>query len=312
MRTQSKGFVLLSVVWVVALLTIIVLGFGHRAMLERRVAAHNMDRIQAQYLARGATQRGMVELRNKAALDRFMGRPGRTSFDQRWKNPPDLIEDEAIFLLGGEYEVEDEICEYRIRDEEGLISVNHAPREVLENLDGLGFRAVGEIMSRRQSTTGRGQAFMSIEEIRNLDGVDDRYWEGTRDRPGLRDVLTVWGTDGRININTAPAAVLEAIPELDGGDVELILSAMGRDEDGLDAARGRGVRDIAVFLDELNFSVDKRASVERHGKVDSSFFTVTGVASQRRGTIQAKSVAAVEIRDEDITVLEWREDYGGA
>lgn len=311
MRTQSKGFVLISVVWVVALLMIIVLGFGHRAMLERRVAAHNMDRIQAQYMARGAVQRGMVELRNKAALDRLMGLSGRTSFDQRWKNPPDLIEEES-FLLGGEYEVEDEICEYQIRDEEGLISVNHAARDVLENLDGLGFRAAGEIVSRRESTGRHQRAFMSIEEIRNLDGVDDRYWEGAEDRPGLRDLLTVWGSDGRININTASAGVLEAIPELDSGDVNLLLAAMGRDELGEEAATGRGVGNIAHFLDELNLSVDKRAAIERYGRVDSSTFTVTGVASQRRGTIQAKSVAVVEIRDENIRVLEWREDYGGA
>ena len=311
MRTDSNGFVLISVVWVVALLTIIVLGFGHRAMLERRVAAHNMDRIQAQYMARGAVQRGMVELRNKAAMDRLMGLSGRTSFDQRWKNPPDLIE-EGSFLLGGEYEVEDEICEYQIRDEEGLISVNHAARDLLENLEGIGFRAAGEIVSRRESTGRHQRAFMSIEEIRNLDGVDDRYWEGAEDRPGLRDLLTVWGSDGRININTAPAAVLEAIPELDSGDVDLLLNAMGRDERGEEAARGNGIGNIAHFLDDLHLSVDKRAAIERYGRVDSSTFTVTGVASQRRGAIQAKSVAAVEVRDQDIRVLEWREDYGGA
>lgn len=311
MKTDSKGFVLISVVWVVALLMIIVLGFSHRAMLERRVSAHNMDRLQAQYMARGAVQRGMVELRNKAALDRLMGLSGRTSFDQRWKNPPDLIEEES-FLLDGEYEVEDEICEYRIRDEEGLISVNHAARDVLENLEGLGFRAAGEIISRRESTGRRQRAFMSIEEIRNLDGVDDRYWEGTEDRPGLQDLLTVWGSDGRININTASAGVLEAIPELESSDVELLLAAMGRDEEGEQAGTGQGMGNIANFLDDLNLSVDKRAAIERYGRVDSSTFSVTGVASQRRGTIQAKSVAVVEIRDEDTRVLEWREDYGGA
>ena len=311
MKTDSKGFVLISVVWVVALLTIIVLGFGHRAMLERRVAAHNMDRIQAQHMARGAVQRGMVELRNKAAVDRLMGLSGRTSFDQRWKNPPDLIEEE-IFQLGGEYEIENEICEYEIQDEEGLISVNHAARDLLEHLEGRGFRAAGEIVSRRESTGRHQRAFMSIEEIRNLDGVDDRYWEGAEDRPGLRDLLTVWGSDGRININTAPAAVLEAIPELDSGDVDLLLNAMGRDERGEEAARGNGIGNIAHFLDDLHLSVDKRAAIERYGRVDSSTFTVTGVASQRRGAIQAKSVAAVEVRDQDIRVLEWREDYGGA
>ncbi len=311
MRTDSKGFVLISVVWIVALLTIIVLGFSHRAMLERRVAAHNMDRIQAQYMARGAVQRGMVELRNKAAMDRLMGLSGRTSFDQRWKNPPSLIE-EAIFDLGGEYEVEDEICEYKIRDEEGLICVNHAARAVLENLEGIGFRAAGEIVSRRESTGRNQRAFMSIEEIRHLDGVDDRDWEGTEDRPGLRDLLTVWGSDGRININTAPAGVLEAIPELDSGDVQLLLDAMGRDELGEEAATGDGIGNIAYFLDDLRLSADKKSAIERYGRVDSSRFTVTGAASQRRGAVQAKSVAAVEIRDQNITVLEWREDYGGA
>ena len=55
LRTQHRGgFVLVSVLWILAILTVISLGFARRAMLERRMAWYALDREQAQQMARAA------------------------------------------------------------------------------------------------------------------------------------------------------------------------------------------------------------------------------------------------------------------
>ncbi len=306
----SRGFVLVSVMWVLALLTVMTIGFGHRAVLERRVAAFHVDRLQAQYMARGAAERGVVELRNKGAMDRIRGTSGRTSFDQSWHNPPDLLHDERAFSLGGEVETADEICTFYIRDEEGRISVNHAPREVLENVPGFSFRTVGAIMFRRESTGRNTMAFSSIEEVRNLPGLDEQLWEGTRDQAGLRDILTVWGSDGRININTAPREVLECIPDLRPSEIDEIVSITGADIRNPGASARDVFRGVDGIMEYMEISAERMASIRNYLKVDSSFFTVRGVATQRQGAIQAAAIAAVQTGGSGAAILDWREDSG--
>ncbi|MDP7638547.1 MAG: hypothetical protein QGG73_02365, partial [Candidatus Hydrogenedentes bacterium] len=49
-----RGFVLVSVLWILAILTVVSLGFANRASLERKVAWYALDQAQAQNMARGA------------------------------------------------------------------------------------------------------------------------------------------------------------------------------------------------------------------------------------------------------------------
>ncbi|MCX7634639.1 MAG: type II secretion system minor pseudopilin GspK [Syntrophales bacterium] len=49
-----------------------------------------------------------------------------------------------------------------------------------------------------------------IEELMMIKGITRELYEGTANRPGLKDLLTVYG-EGKININTAPLLVLRAL-----------------------------------------------------------------------------------------------------
>ena len=60
----------MCVLWVLAILTVVTLGFGRRVMLERRASAYSMDYAQAKQMARGAIEVGRVKLANQDALTR--------------------------------------------------------------------------------------------------------------------------------------------------------------------------------------------------------------------------------------------------
>lgn len=312
-RRPANGFVLVTVLWILAILTLVTVSFGHHALLHRRAAAFSLDHLQALYMARGAAQRGMVELRNKAFIDRLLGQAGRTSFDQRWFDPPDMFNEDKAFSLGKQIEVKDEQCRYIIRDAEGLISVNHARREVLDQIEGLSFRTVDLIFMRRGGALSiqRPQPFLAAEELSYLKGVDDAIWYGDEGEPGLRDLVTVWGDHGRININTCSQAVLECIPDLDD-EVILGIVAYRAGSDGK-----LGTSDDAAFVSlsdlpkKLPVAPDRLESIQRYCKLDSSFFTITGFATQRQGKVRAQCTAAVKVDGESVVLLDWREDVVG-
>ena len=51
-RTSPKGSVLLTTLWITAILTLLAMGIGFRASLEVRLAKYNMDKLQARFLAK--------------------------------------------------------------------------------------------------------------------------------------------------------------------------------------------------------------------------------------------------------------------
>ena len=87
----TGGFVLVTVLWVLAILTVIALGLGNRSVMERRVSWNAMDHAQALHMARGAVERGIFEVGNKRQIDFMLDQSGYTALDQRWTKPLDLL-----------------------------------------------------------------------------------------------------------------------------------------------------------------------------------------------------------------------------
>ncbi len=58
--------------------------------------------------------------------------------------------------------------------------------------------------------TAKNAPLDCIEELMMIKGITPELYAGTESRPGLKDLLTVYG-EGRININTAPLPVLRAL-----------------------------------------------------------------------------------------------------
>ncbi len=64
-----------------------------------------------------------------------------------------------------------------------------------------------------------------VEELLHIRGITSSLYYGTSSHLGLRDVVTVYGDDGKININTAPKAVLKALTSDDTDEVSDELAA---------------------------------------------------------------------------------------
>jgi general secretion pathway protein K len=80
-------------------------------------------------------------------------------------------------------------------------------------------------LSREPSYSSKNGPMEFIEELLLIRGVTSELFYGTEEFEGLNDLVTVHGDDGKININTAPAAILKALSsDLDDEMVEKMVS----------------------------------------------------------------------------------------
>lgn len=316
---RNAGFVLVTVLWVLAILSLIAVGFGRRAMMDRKATTYTLDHDRAMFRARGAVERGIAELRNKAVIDALYTQAGRTSYSQRWARPMDLLSEAGYFgkgagEKGGDGKKDDtsrDVCEYNIRDEESLICINSVDETFLTGLKLLTPAAIRKIMRRRlgdKETNEAGQGFQTIEELRTIEGIKDDEWFGDDETPGLKDLITCWG-DGKININTAKPEVLSAIPDLSEGAVDSILAYRSGDDGELFTEDDRDFADLNTISTQAEISNDDLQPVFQYCKVDSQFFTIWGVATLRQGKVHASCVATVLVQPPNATVIKWREEF---
>lgn len=313
-RDRQGGFVLVSVLWILAILTVVSLGFARRAMLERQMAWYSLDREQAQQMARGAVELAILELRNKAMLDEYNNQGGYTGLDQHWAIPVDLFQENRYFAEISESGFDDDFCVYTIEDCERRISLNHAPREIFEEFDGLHFGTIEEIIRRRTPEGSGYQAhwFPSVDELRSIQDFSSEEWYGYRDEAGMSEVFTVWGDDGRINVNTASTTVLQHIPDVDEEVVAAIIEYRSGPDGELYTADDRVFETLDVIARRLDISAEKMSPINFYCKTDSRFFRIRTQATRRRGKINAFCIVVVEMRGSMPTVLEWKEEAVGA
>lgn len=316
MRRQTgdnRGFVLVCVLWVVALLTVLILGFAHRASLERRASAYALDHAQAMAAARGAVERGALEVANRGLMIRLLPPElrGGTHLGESWANPKNLYEEGHFKDTEG---MEDDQISYIITDEDRFININAAPKEILEELKALNRSLVRRIMARREKEEHPGEGvshFQALEELRYLRGVDDDAWFGTKRQPGLKDLLTVWG-DARVNINTAPRAVLEAIPGTRTGDLDALFQYRAGNDGKLNTKDDRGFRDMEDLTVKTGIQGATREAFDRFCKCESSFFKITGLATRRKGRIRAVCSAIMGWSENGPVIIEWQEKTLGS
>ncbi len=314
-RNQSSGFVLVCVLWALAILTILTFGFARRALLDRRAAAVSCDHMQARFLARGAVERGIAEVRNEQAARWIVmesgvaapGMPGTRLPMFRWKTSANLIDGDEVFASSGGPDFADDSCVYRVEDAESRISLNTAPEEILEEIPGIGFRTVNAIVRRRGNEEGEpAEPFVAIEEVMYLTGVDEALWYGTGQRPGLRDLVTVWG-DGRINVNTASADVLRCIPDIGESVVDAIVSYRVGGDGELHTEDDRTFSSFTTMPGILDVGPEELAPVVEYCSLEPHFYRITGRATRRRGKVSAECTAVVAVFEGHQITMDWRE-----
>ena len=105
-------------------------------------------------------------------------------------------------------------------DEERKVNINTADADTLKGLHPALTDAVVEQVIVRRKT----RPFAVVNELALLDGLDrDALRAASDDAPaGLASLLTVFG-DGKVNVNTAPVAVLASLPGLDKESAQKIV-----------------------------------------------------------------------------------------
>lgn len=309
----QAGFVLIVVLWAVAIVTVIALGFGRRAILDTRAAAYSLDYAQAMMLARGAVERGMVEVRNKLFLDALEKEPpAGTRLDQPWAKFTDLLQDDLYFSTADRGA--GDIVAFQIEDAERYVNINLAPEEVLRNMKAVNPSLMRKIIQRRtkELTPGEGVTpFQAVEELRYFDGVDDEMWFGKDNEPGLVELLSTYG-NGRVNVNTASAAVLGSIPGFPA-DLAKRIPAYCRGEDGKAGTDDdRGFKNQLDLESKLGISGEALTAIGQYCTFESSYFIITGVATRQGGKVRASCTATVLLDGNNAIIIAWKEDILGA
>ncbi len=320
MKHRPHGFVLVTVLWVVALLAVITISYHHRARLELRAARYSLDSAQARMTARAALERGLVALRNKTMLE-HMARPANpanvsphTHHGQAWAQPQDLYS--AVGQLKPGEGFEQDVAEYRITDLESRFNINELPEDILAALPGMSRPIARRIHYRREGDSDAGappQLFQHVSELRQIRGVDDEAWRGAQDEPGLRDVLTTYG-DALVNINTAPASVLEALPEVDQGAVADLIQVRNGPDGVPHTADDRGFADWESFRTATQIDGRSLAAFQRFCKFNSNYFKISAMATRRGGMIRSQCSAIVYVPDGSnvASLLSWSEESLGS
>lgn len=307
---RRTGFVLVCVLWVTALLSLLALGFARRAMLDRRAATYALDHAVAMAAARGAVERGLLEILNRGLKVRFLPpeRRGGTHLGEYWAQPTDFAEEG---YLSKELFGEGDSVYYVITDEDRRININTAPEELLRNIPSLDRTALRRILARRsgedeEDPENRVTLFRSLEELRYFRGVDEEDWFGDGRKPGLSQLLTVWG-DGRINFNTAPREVLVCIPGIEERDVDVWLNFRSGDDRQPDTEDDRGVMSLDSLTRVTGIQGRSLEAIQRFCKFDSTCFKISGLAIRRNGRIRAFCSAVVTFTEDGPVIVDWQE-----
>lgn len=311
---SRKGFVLIVVLWAVAIVTIIAIGFGRRAVMDTTAAQYSLDHAAAMMLARGAAERGVVEVINKRAMDLIAEASEENSVPhthrgQPWARPGDLYKDGAFY--DPKNKGENDFAEFTIIDADRYININAAPEELLRNVKPVKPSILKKVLYRRtrESHTGEGVSpFQAVEELRYLDGVGIEEWYGTERAPGLVEVLTTYG-GGRINVNTASKAVLESVPGLDPGLVGRIVAYCAGGDGEAGTEDDRGFKNLEDMQEKLGSAGESGQAISQYCTFDSTSFIITGTATRQGGKVRASCTVVV---DGEGNIQAWKEDPLGA
>ena len=231
----ERGFALLAVMLVLALLGVALAEFAYSMRLEASMVRAYKESLVAGHLAEAGVHQAIREILSNArisALDEegqvvfYRLPPGQTTLTRL----PSLKRSH-VPLGPGEFS-------YRISDEESRLNVNLAPPELVGQLltvlgvpreardvinDSLqdwkdtndehranGAESDDYYLKLPTPYRARNAYLQDAAELLQVRGVTPELYWGTPDRPGLVQFVTVFGRNV-VNLNTAPTAVLSAL-----------------------------------------------------------------------------------------------------
>jgi general secretion pathway protein K len=235
MTSDRRGFALLAVILVLALLGVVIAEFALSMRLEATAARTYKQGIVATHLAEAGVEQAIREIMSDSTVQ-AADEDGTLIFYQVTPGQPaprrlPPLPRTRVPLGPGQFS-------YRITDEESRVNVNLASTDQLDRLfDALGvdrrvrdairdgildwkdaddqFRMGGAesddtYLKQPVPYRARNSNLQDTIELLQIKGVSPELYRGTAEQPGLADFVTAHGR-GSVNINTAPVPVLKAL-----------------------------------------------------------------------------------------------------
>ena len=287
---SRRGFALLVVIWVLALLTLLAMDVAGTTRTAALLARNQFETARARALAEAGLTQGIMGL-----LAPYDGSPWHVDGRVR------LLE-----YAGGQIAVS-------LRDEGGKIDVNAAPIEVIGGLmtelgvePGQVAAITDEIAARRRARALRDNT--TIPSLRGSALADGRIYrapfsnvESLRLMPSmtrdvyerLRPFTTVFSGSDRVNPMTAAREVLLAIPGIRADEVEALLEARAAPEQEGIIKQFPPLTDVARYVGPVNAQV--------------ATITARGMTERGASFIREAVVALGGEPQQPFRILAWRQ-----
>jgi general secretion pathway protein K len=231
---------MIAVLLVLALIGLLGAEFAFSMRLEARAARNYKDALTAGHLAQAAVENAIREIVGQGTIA-VEAEDGLLTFYTRGGAALKRLPRQDVALGGGRYA-------YRITDEIARLNINNIPAARLDRLlqlvdvqkqerdvilDSLqdwvdendehranGAESDDHYLKLPFPYRARNGRLESIAELLQIRGVTPALYRGTAERPGLVDLLTVFG-QGQVNINTASKPVLLAMGLSDAEILEI-------------------------------------------------------------------------------------------
>jgi len=234
---NDRGMALLLTILIISLMSVITSEFIQSRWHDRHAAANLSDGIRLTSIARSGLQFAMAVIVEEGKQNDY------DTLHEAWAFIPRLTEYSRELFNNGHFEID-------IQDQSGRIQINQLikmdgqfneeQRELLttilsleefdltpEEIDDI-IDSIKDWIDRDDEVTQfgsenayyqslnkpyscRNAPLETLDELLLINHITPRIYHGTEETPGLKHFLTVYGQDGKININTADPFVLKAL-----------------------------------------------------------------------------------------------------
>jgi general secretion pathway protein K len=237
-KPGQQGIALIMVLWVITIMMVIVLSFSLSSRTETFATLVFKEDKERKFIAEAGVERAIMEL----------------FYHRMYRNQQVTLQGREVWKTDGTpytVQVGDGACIIRITDESGKIDINTASDIILRTFF-LSFELeqdivdtiVDSIMDWRDADDlkrlhgaeseyylslpspyrAKNADFESVEELLLVKGITPEILYGSPEKKGTIEFLTVVGKARQINIMTAPKEVLMAIPGIDQGKADEIIT----------------------------------------------------------------------------------------
>lgn len=307
-RSKDDGIIIVTVLWIIAILSLMASGLAYRASVEARLTGYRLRGFDAEHSVESEAMLTIFTLRNLI--------------------PQTCTTARNLQELGTGQAEKDLPYRVRVTDAESRINLNRAPKEVLMRLfdhdeaivDSLQDWMDSDSLERprgaeesyydtsRNSYPCKNGPLQCLEEFRYVSGVDRELYDK------IEPLITVYGRRA-VNINTAGRDVLFALGFDEVLVDKIVRYRLGEDGDP-DTGDEETFQDPATilevlseyeYLDQVETAAINKAVSGKLLDVKSRYFRVEAWSSLK-GAGRIKKVVAVVTFDEDNNTqfLQWR------